>query len=129
MNKISAKSIQMFVAGALALMGFRSLVWVPYYLIVFKDLFFLISSIFSGLALWIGIAMLIGSGRAIFWARIYLLLGIVSAIAMPCLSAFSVPGALHLSWWRSASELLTPVILFWLLAWSRSRHFRDEPDA
>jgi hypothetical protein len=126
--KISAQNIQVFVAGALALMGFQSLVWAPYYLIVSKDLVFVIGSLISGLALWIGIAMLIGSERAIFWARIYLLLGILSAIAVPCLSAFSVPGAPHLSWWRSASDLLTPAILLWLLIWSRSQRVNRMPN-
>jgi hypothetical protein len=129
MNKISAKSIQMFVAGALALMGFHSLIWIPYYIVVFQSIVLAGGSIFSCLALLIGVAMLVGSERAIFWARIYLLFCIVGAVAMPCLSVLSVPGAPHLSWWRSASDILTPAILFWLLVLSRSKHFRDEPVA
>jgi hypothetical protein len=127
MNKISAKSIQMFVAGALSLMGFHSLIWLPYYIVFSQSIALAGGSIFSGLALLMGVAMLIGSERAIFWARIYLLLDIVSAIAMTCLSALSMPGAPHLSWWRSVSDLLTPAILIWLLVLSRSKHFQDEP--
>jgi cytochrome bd-type quinol oxidase subunit 2 len=106
MNKMSAKSIQMFVAGALALIALVG------------------GSIFSGLGLLIGVAMLMGREQAMFWARIYLLIGIAGAIATVCLSLFPVlPKAPHLSWWRGASDLLTPAILFWLLVWSRSRHF------
>ena len=130
MNKIPAKSIQMFVAGALALTGFHALIWTPYYLIYFKDIVFVGGSIFSGLALLIGIAMLAGSERAMFWARIYLLLGIVGAIVSICLSVFQIfPMAPHLSWWRVTSDFLTPAILFGLLVRSCSKDLRDEPVA
>jgi len=131
MKNLTAKSIQTFVAGALALMGFHALVWTPYYLVVSKSLVLVAGSIFSGLALLIGIAMLTGNERAIFWARIYLLLGICGGIATICLSVFPIlpKEAPHLSWWRGASDLLTPAILFWLLAWSRSKNLRDEPVA
>jgi hypothetical protein len=129
MKKISAKSIQMFVAGALALMGFHSVIWLPYYIVFSQSVALAGSSIFSGLALLIGLAMLFGSERAIFWARIYLLLGICGAIATICLSVLPIlEKPMHLSW-RSVSDILTPVILFGLLAWSRSKHFRDEPVA
>ena len=128
MNKIPAKSIQMFVAGALALMGFHALIWTPYYLIYSKDIVFVGGSIFSGLALLIGVAMFAGSVRAMLWARIYLLLGIVGAIVSICLSVFQiVPKAPHLSWWRVTSDFLTPAILFGLLVWSSSKDLRDEP--
>jgi hypothetical protein len=129
MNKISAKSIQMFVAGALAIMGFHSLIWLPYYIVFSQSIALAGGCIFSGLALLIGVAMLVGSERAIFWARIYFLLGICGAIATFCLSVFPIlPKPLHLGW-RSVSDLLTPAILFGLLVWSRSKHFRDEPVA
>ena len=129
MKKISARSIQMFVAGALALMGFHSLIWLPYYIVFSQSTALAGGSIFSGLELLIGVAMLAGSERAIFWARIYLLLGICGAIATICLSIFPIlQKPPHLSW-RSASDILTPAILFGLLAWSRSKHFRDEPVA
>jgi hypothetical protein len=129
MKNISAKSIQMFVAGALALMGFHALIWIPYYLIYSKDIVFVGGAIFSGLALLIGLAMLAGSERAMFWARIYLLLGIVGAVVRICLSVFPISSPQPHLGWRSVSDLLTPAILFGLLVWSRSKHFRDEPVA
>ena len=129
MTKLSAKSIQIFVAGALALMGFHSLIWLPYYIVFSQSIALAGGSIFSGLALLIGVAMLVGSERAIFWARIYLLLGICGAITTLCLSVFPIlPKPLHLSW-QSVSNLLTPAILFGLLVWNRSKHFRDKPVA
>lgn len=128
--RVSARQIQIFVAGALALMGFHSLIWTPYYFIVAKDLVFAFGSILSGLALWIGTAVLIESERAIFWAWIYLLLGILSGIVAICLSVFPIlPKPLPISWWRDASDTLTLVILFSMLAWSRSERFHQTPNS
>jgi hypothetical protein len=131
MNKMSAKIIQMFVAGALALMGFHALVWTPYYLVVSKDLVLVIGSMFSVLALLIGVAMLVGSKRAVLWAHIYLWICVLGAVAMVCppllVMLHIVTVAPHLVW-RNVSDLFTSLILLGLLFWSRSRRFRDEPD-
>ena len=128
MNKISAKSIQTFVAGALALSGFHYLFWIPYDIVVSKSIALAAGSMLSGLMLWIGIAMFTGSERAIFWARVYLLLSIVSEVLFVCFSVFQLlPKPLHLSWWRTTSDLLTSIILLWLLVWSRSERFHQMP--
>jgi hypothetical protein len=70
MKNISAKGIQMFVAGALALTGFRELFWLPYYLVVSKDFHLVTGSILSGLSLLFGISIFVGNSRAILWAKI-----------------------------------------------------------
>jgi uncharacterized membrane protein len=128
MNKISAKSIQTFVAGALSLSGFHYLFWTPYYVVVSQSIALAVGSMLSGLMLWIGIAMLTGSERAIFWARVYLLFSIVSEVLFVCFSVFQLlPKPLHLSWWRTTSDLLTSIILLWLLVWSRSERFHQTP--
>jgi hypothetical protein len=130
MNKLSAKSIQTFVAGALAYMGFHALVWFPYYLIFSKNFILVGDSIFAGLALLIGLAMFIGSTHSIRWAYIYLWFSIASALGMICISAFQLLGSggerLH---WGDVSSLLAPAVLLLLLVWSHSKRFRDEPDA
>jgi Na+-driven multidrug efflux pump len=128
MNKISAKSVQTFVAGALSLSGFHYLFWTPYYVVVSQSIALAVGFMLSGLMLWIGIAMLTGSERAIFWARVYLLLSIVSEVLFVCFSVFQLlPKPLHLSWWRTTSDLLTSIILLWLLVWSRSERFHQTP--
>jgi hypothetical protein len=130
MNNVSAKSIQMFVAGALALMGFQPLVWLPYYLVVSKSIALAGGSIFSGLALVIGVAMFLGKPSAARWAQVYLWLGIVGAVAMIFCILFHVFPMKETPWslWRGTFDLLASVILLLLLVWSRSKHFRDEPD-
>lgn len=129
MDKISTKNIQAFVAGAMALSGFRSLFWAPYYVVISHDAALAVGAALSGLALWIGIAMLTGSERAIFWARVYLFLSIGSEVLFVCLSASQLfPKPLHLSWWRTASDLLTAIIMLWLLVWSRSGRFHQTPN-
>jgi hypothetical protein len=110
-------------------MGFHSLIWLPYYIVFSQSLALAGGTIFSGLALLIGLAMLFGSERAIYWARIYFVCCICGAIVTICLSVFPIlPKPLHLGW-RSVSDLLTPVILFGLLVWSSSKNFRNEPVA
>jgi hypothetical protein len=128
MHKLSASTIQTFVAGALALMGFQALVWLPYYLVAAKDLVFVIGSIFSGLSLWIGIAILFGSKAGVWWAHVYLWLCSLGSVGMGCiyvLAALNVWQYLPHATWRGLSELPMPVILLCLLIWSRSKRFGD----
>ena len=130
MNKISANNIQMFVAGALAVCGFDSLIRTPYDIVVFKSVVAIGGSLVSDLALLIGVAILVGSKRALSLASIYLLLEIGCGLLMLSTHVFRLlpDGLATVSWW-SAIDLLSPAILFALLAWSRSKHFRDEPVA
>jgi hypothetical protein len=131
MTNISAKNTQMFVAGAFALMGFQPLIWVPYYLFVYKSIAIAGGYIFCGLALPIGIAIFLGKPAAIRWAQVYLWIGIVGAIAMFVCSLFQVFPQKSMPWslWRATLDLLVSAILLLLLAWSHSKPFRDEPDA
>lgn len=125
MNKITGKSVQIFVAGGLAIMGFRSLAWTPYYLFDLPTAA-VANFVLSGVELLIGIAILVGREQALTWARVYLLFDICLEIVATCLSEFRIlPRPPHLSW-RSVSDVLTPALLLGLLAWSRSKRFRDE---
>lgn len=118
----------MFVAGALALRGFRSLLVAPYQLASSEWTRVAGSVIASGLAVLIGTAMLAGSERALWGARFYLLLDICLGLAAMCLSMCPISPRL-LPGWRDAADVLTPAILFGMLAWSRSRHLQAEHDA
>lgn len=128
MSKISSKGIQTFVAGALSLPGFDSLIQVPRDVLVFNSSFIAFcGSIVPSLGLLIGLAILFGSERAIFWARIYLLLEISCVVLMDFIGVFRIlpDGPSTVSWW-SALDFLSPAILFALLGWSRSKRFKDE---
>jgi hypothetical protein len=107
----------------LAIIGFHSLLYIPYYLFVTKSSVLIIDSLFTGAGLLIGLAMLAGNPQAVRWAQIYLCLGLLFALAVIFLYVFHIsPQAPHLSW-QIVSDLLTPIILFSLLAWSRSKRF------
>jgi Ca2+/Na+ antiporter len=125
---ISAKHIQMFVAGALALAGLHAMISLPHYWVASQSVAFIGSILFS-IGLFIGIAMLFGSVRAFWWAAIYLLLVIAAGLVPVFFAVFHVMSLrAHLSWW-SVFSVLTPTLLLALLLWSRSKHFRHEPDA
>ena len=134
MSKISAYGIQMFVAGALAVSGFQSLCEIPND--ISSDatggflIFFLSVSIVWSFALLIGIAMFIGRAQAIRWASIYLwcdlVVGIVGDFGGHVLDALGAKTYMHISWWRGISDMVAPVALLWLLAWSRSKRFQSE---
>jgi hypothetical protein len=130
MNKISAKSIQMFVAGALGLSGLQTLVWTPYYIIYSKDSVFIIVSVISVFALLIGMAILLGNVRAVLWAQIYLWVELVSKAVLFTISASHVlsPRGPQFNWW-SITDLLAPLILLMLLTWSRSKRLQNEANA
>src|ERR1700690_3859510 len=82
MHKITARDIRTFVAGALALVGFRSLISVPYYFTASGDLRHIAGALLVGLfacaELLIGVGMFLGRWSALFWAQVYLWLIIVS---------------------------------------------------
>lgn len=124
----------MFVAGALALIGFRALIGLPYFLIPHNGVRFFPANIAAnavlGLALLIGIAILVGIACAIRLAQIYLWLWFGSGAALVFISVFHIysPKGPHFDWGRSIG-LLTPMILLALLAWSHSKRFQNETDA
>jgi hypothetical protein len=131
MSKLSRRDIELFVAGALALIGFRALIGLPYYFAASTPMIGVrfITSLLTALALPIGIAILLGRASAIFCAQIYLWVVIVAAcVAIPVYYHF-VPDHSAGLMWRVIPELLVAVVLLALIFWSRSRRFRNEPDA
>ena len=129
MNKISSRDLHLFVGGALALMGFRALIWLPYHFITSFDLIRIASSIVGGLLLLIGVGILQGRAWGIQWAEIYLWLSVVSGcIVIPVFYYFfSTKGASAPL--RSLPDALVSIVLLSLIYWSRSRRFQYEPDA
>jgi hypothetical protein len=88
MNKISARDIRLFVAGALALVGFQALIRIPYYCTLAMNAAQIGRAVFAGLiaglTLPIGIGIFLGRWSALFWAQIYLWLKFISGfIAIP----------------------------------------------
>jgi uncharacterized membrane protein len=127
MNKLSSREIQVFVAGALALMGLHSLVVTPYYIFVSKSLSLSAVALLSALPLLIGIAMLKGNERALKWAQIYLWLCFIGAV-MRIGFAVSSNKPEHSDWWQYLSDFLTLVVLIWLLKRSNPDRFDQTPN-
>src|SRR6476646_8913163 len=122
MRKPSKRAVELFVAGALALLGFRVLIGVPYYLFVSTPSLNvrLISSLLTALALPIGIAILLGRPSSVLCAQIYLWLVILSGWVV-------IPINYHLDaessgrfLWKTVREVLVAAVLLALIFWSRS---------
>jgi hypothetical protein len=131
--KISARDIRVYVAGALALAGFRALVSIPYSIALSSDSAHIgravIGGLIVGLALPIGIGIFLRRWSALFWAQIYLWLKIIGGcIAVPFFWYFyhDKIGRLVL---LSVPEILVVAVLLGLMFWTTSEKFRYEPDA
>ena len=127
-NKIRARDIQVFVAGALAVWGFLPLARVPFELIRYHSVSAvdIAISVVVGLALPVGIAILLGWASGILLAQIYLW----GTLACGCfLELFRYrlyrQGAARIPW-MTAPLFLLVIALLTLIHWSRSRRFRNE---
>jgi len=129
MSKITTREVQVFVAGAMALWGFRVLIWLPSEFFVPTHNFFwfvrIVSSVITGLALPLGVAILVGRPRAIRLTQIYLWLFLV--IGFIDMIGFLVPlGSKALRYIAAISpDMLVCIVLLWLLS---SRRFRQTPN-
>jgi hypothetical protein len=128
MNKIPAREVQVFVAGALALWGFRALIWLPTYLFTATHDTWWISRIIgtltTGLTLPLGVTILLGKTRAIRWAQIFLWWSLVLiSISAMCLQVAHL-GPKGLNYIKiAAPDLLVCIVLLWLLC---SQRFQDQ---
>jgi hypothetical protein len=130
MSKLSKRAIELFVAGALALIGFRVLIGLPYLLSASSAMIGvrLVSSLVTALALPIGIAILLSRASAILCAQIYLWLIVVSGcVAIPVYCRF-VPEQSGRIMWRIIPESLVAAVLLAVIFLSRSRRFKNEQD-
>lgn len=118
----------MFVAGALAVSGFRALISIPHYFVL-KDSVLIVGAFIAGLALPIGIGIFLGRWSAFFWAQIYLWLKFIAGcIVIPVFWYFYhvKVGRLALS---IVPEILVAAALLGMIFWTTSERFRYEPDA
>ena len=127
MNTISSTNIRMFVAGALAFMGFRDVLGLPSYVIAGKEGVLILHAVVSGLALVIGVSMLVGKVQAFLWAETYLGVSIAVTLAIITFSVMH-PNSPHFGW-KIATAVINPSVLLALLVWSRAKHLQEEPDA
>ena len=132
--KISARDIQVFVAGALALLGIRALLYLPYYLAAPVHSFAWVGHLFgscsAGLDLPIGLAILFGRRWGILLAQIYLWLSLVLGIINGFYFGMVLGSSKALSYISTISpDLIIQVALLWLIWLSQSKKFRHEPDA
>jgi NADH:ubiquinone oxidoreductase subunit 6 (subunit J) len=131
MSTSMARQVQVFVGGAIAVIGSRALIWIPRSLIAQDGVYF-VAGVLVGLGLPLGVAMLRGRPLALRVAEVYLLLGVVGMCALFVVSRLNIlpPSAPQISW-RSLPDLLIPLVLLVLLLWSRLQHNQEdvEPSA
>jgi hypothetical protein len=132
--KISARDIQVFVAGALALLGIRALLYLPYYFAALEHnaawVGRLIFSLSAGLDLPLGLVIFFGKRWALLLTQIWLWLSLAYSIFITFLifSVSGLPKALSYIWTVSPDSVIFIVLL--LLIWlSQSKKFRHELDA
>jgi len=127
--KISARDIQLFVAGAFALTGFYSLCWLIEYSASASDGARIFQHVIGVLLLALGIGIFVGSARAVLIALVVLWIDVIGGFTGIPLYCYLFPAKATHTIWREAPEMLANVILLGLMIWSRSRRFRHEPDA
>jgi len=126
MRKITARDIQVFVAGALSSTGFHALIRVAYSATLAGNIRDTFAWAMVGLLLPCGIGIFLGSTLALRLTQIYLCImvvfGVVALIAGGIfrLRPFHVPLT-----WAYVVGIALDAILLALLLWSRSRRFTD----
>jgi hypothetical protein len=127
--KISARDIQLFVAGAFSLTGFYALCWLLMYSFSAPDGARIFQHIIGVLLLALGIGIFIGSARAVLIALVVLWIAVIGGFTAIPLYCYLVPSKAMHTIWIEAPEMSANVILLGLMIWSRSRRFRHKPDA
>ncbi len=114
-----AKRVQVFVAGALALIGYRALAWLPT-CFAFHDAIYVVGCIGVGLGLPLGIIILCGRLRPAWLAESYLLsvLAVMSVSLFVTALNFIPPEAMETGL-SSVSDWIVVLALLLLLLWSR----------
>jgi hypothetical protein len=130
MNKLSTETIKAFIAGALVVCGFRSLIGLRYLSIgniTFHDFIY---ELIYFLALPLGICLFLNMTGVLRWTWIYLLL-------VPAVAVFRLFLSIHYHitslnhppiFWSVCFDLPIPIVLFGLLSWSHSNRFKNEQD-
>jgi hypothetical protein len=130
MSKISARDIQVFVAGAFALDGSDALLAIPYYFSDFSStpshvlIGMIVPQLIRSLFLPLGIAILMGNARALEWAKICLWLAVVIYSAVIVLVCCIRPHDVLSLLPNFVSELIINAILLWLLKHSLSKTWK-----
>lgn len=123
----------MFLAGALALIGFQALVLIPHFFTLSMDAArigrFAMATLVDGLALPIGIGIFVRRWSALFWAQIYLWLKFFIGCAAIPVRWYFFHETVERSTLTLAPAILIAAALLGLIFWSTSEKFRYEPDA
>jgi hypothetical protein len=134
MNKITARDIQIFVAGALAMWGFGLLSVVPSTILSTWDTGWIgpgiciARSLFGSLGLWLGVAIFFGRTQVVRLAqnflRLYLILNCCSIGLMFMLMYFVSKKPQFVAIF--VANIIGSAALFWLISLSRSPRFQDK---
>ena len=129
MKRISHREIELFVAGAVALMGMHALIWMPRWFVAPLHPGSIAGWIVNVLAFPIGIGMLMGRPRAAVFAQIFLCLQLISGcLAVPIFWHF-VPTEARGMTWSSVRDVMVAGVLLGLMYWSRAHSHSNEPNA
>jgi hypothetical protein len=132
MNKISARDIRVFVAGALALDGFDSLIRAPFILFSshtnFATSIILISThLILSLTLVLAIGLLNGNTRALMWTKAVLSIVIVYECVYVVVNFVSPSSNASTQPLSIVPGLFAWIALLGLLYWSDSKSLKDKP--
>jgi hypothetical protein len=126
-NKIPAREVQVFAAGAFALWGGRALIWLPAHFFATQYNTWwasnLIGALVTGLALPLGVGILLEKAQAIHWTKIFLwwCLGLTSVSAV--ILQVTPLGSGRFNYVRfGAPDVITCIVLLWLFSSPRFRH-------
>jgi hypothetical protein len=127
--KISARDIQVFVAGALALLGTQALLQLPSYFFgraPASDWFdLLFYSLSAALDLLLGLAVFFGRRRAILVTQIWLWLTLAFSIIMAVRAVLGTNKTLtYILFWTALSYSVIFIALLLLIYLSRSQRFQ-----
>ena len=123
MNRPTPRDVQVFVAGALAVMGFKALIAIPH-CVSNRMLVEVIASLVGGMGLPIGISLLFGYNRALQIAKIYMWISAIGSLGMICVYLLTILNVvpakvLSVQWYTTIIGLAKSLILLWLLGWRK----------
>jgi len=129
--KITARDIQVFVAGVFAYQGFQALIWMPYEFQHSRYGWASAALLAGILGLFVGIGLLFEKPHAIRWALAILWFCTILDAVEVCLGISARLGvslkAAHFSLYQNATYLITFSGLLGLITWSRSSRFQVKP--
>lgn len=124
MCKLSARDIQVFVAGALAYLGFDALIQMPFAFLNSEGNLAFADIAGGSIGIVLAVGIIAGSMRALRWLQIYLWISLLVDVVTICVLVSGISNVWHIGLHTVTSGFLTVSALLCLITWSRSKQFR-----